>query len=81
MWAVVIAFARLDHHDVLGKCLAIFTAESHLHRPGLLGCATTAIHARTTVLGPVLLHTGTSSISELDQFRGFLGLATFLALL
>lgn len=57
MWAVVVAFAGLDHHDVLGKHLPIFTAEPHLHSPGLLGRTASAIHTGTTVLGPVLLHT------------------------
>lgn len=80
MWAVVVASARLDHHDVLGKCLPIFAAESHLHSPGLLGRAASAIHTRTTVLGSVFLHTGTASISKLDWFGGLLGLAAFLAL-
>lgn len=57
MWAVVVAFAGLDHHDVLGKHLPIFTAEPHLHGPGLLGRTASAIHTGTTVLGPVFLHT------------------------
>lgn len=57
MRAVVVAFAGLDHHDVFGEHLPIFTTESHLHRPGLLGRAASAIHAGTTVLGPVFLHT------------------------
>lgn len=79
--AVVVAFAGLDHHDVLGEHLPVFTTEAHLHRPGLQGRAAPAIHAGTAVLGPVFLHTGTSGISKLDRFWGFLGLAAFLALL
>lgn len=57
MWAVVVAFAGLDHHDVLGKHLPVFTAEAHLHSPGLLGRAASAIHAGAAVLGPVFLYT------------------------
>lgn len=57
MRAVVAAFAGLDHHDVLGKRLSIFTVESHLHSPGLQGRAASAIHAGAAVLGTVLLHT------------------------
>lgn len=81
MRAVVVASAGLDHHDVLGKRLPIFAAEPHLHSPGLLRRAAAAVHAGTAVLGPVFLHTRTSSVSKLDRFRGFLGLAAFLALL
>lgn len=81
MRAVVVALAGLDHHDVLGKRLPIFATEAHLHSPGLLGRAAAAVHARAAILGPVFLHTRTSSISKLDWFGGFLGLAAFLALL
>lgn len=56
MRAVVVALAGLDHHDVLGEHLPVFTTEAHLHRPGLLGRAAPAIHAGTAVLGPVFLH-------------------------
>ena len=57
MRAVVVAFAGLDHHDVLGKHLPVFAAEAHLHSPGLLGRAASAIHTGAAVLGPVFLHT------------------------
>lgn len=57
MRAIVVAFAGLDHHNVLGKHLPILTAEAHLHSPGLLGCAAPAVHAGAAVLGPVFLHT------------------------
>lgn len=80
MWAVVVAFAGLDHHDVLGKCLPIFAAEPHLHSPCQLGRAASAVHAGTAVLRPVFLHTRTSSVSKPNWFGGFLGLAAFLAL-
>lgn len=81
MRAVVVALAGLNHHDVLGEQLPVFTAEAHLHSPGLLGCAAAAVRAGAAVLGPVFLHTGTPSISKLDRFGGFLGLAALLALL
>lgn len=81
MWAVVVAFAGLDHHDVLGKRLPIFAAEPHLDSSGLLRRAASAVHTGATVLGAVLLHTRTSSISIPDWFKGFPGLAAFFALL
>lgn len=81
MRAVVVALAGLDHHDVLGKRLPVFAAEAHLHGAGLLRRAAPAVHTGAAVLGPVLLHTRASSVSKLDWFRGFLGLAALLALL
>lgn len=79
--AVVVALAGLDHHDVLGERLPVFAAEAHLDGAGLLRGAAPTVHARAAVLGPVLLHARTSSVSKLDRLGGFLGLAAFLALL
>lgn len=81
MRAVVVTFAGLNHHDVLGKHLSVFASEPHLHSPGLQRRAAPAIHAGAAVLGPVFLYTGASCVSESDWFWGFLGLAAFLALL
>lgn len=81
MRAVVVASAGLYHHDVLGKHFTVFAAEPHLHSPGLLRRAAAAVHAGTAVLGPVFLHTRTSSVSKVNRFGGLLGLAAFLALL
>lgn len=81
MWTVVVASAGLDHHDALGKGFPVITAEPDLDSPGLLGRAAPAIHAGATVLGPVLLHTGASSISELHRGEGLPCLGTFLSLL
>lgn len=80
MRAVEAAPAGLNHHDVLGERLAVLTAEPHLHRPGLLGHAAPAVHARAAVLGPVFLHARTPSVGEPDCFGRLLGLAAFLAL-
>jgi hypothetical protein len=81
MRAVVVTFAGLDHHDILGKHLSIFASEPHLHSSGLQRCAAPAIYAGAAVFGPVFLDTGASCISKSDWFWGFLGLAAFLALL
>lgn len=81
MWAVVAAAAGLDHHDALGEGFPIITAKPDLDSPGLLGCAAPAIHAGAAVLGPVLLHTGTASVSKLHQGGGLPCLGTFLSLL
>ena len=81
MRTVVVASAGLYHHDVLGKHFAVFAAEPHLHSPGLLRRAAAAVHAGPAILGPVFLHTRTSSVSKVHRFGRFLGLAAFLALL
>lgn len=44
MGAVVVASARLDHHDILGEGLAVVTAEPDLDSPGLLRGAASAVH-------------------------------------
>lgn len=79
--AVVVTFAGLNHHDILGKHFPIFAAEPHLHGPGLQGRAAPTVHAGAAVFGPIFLHTGASCIVKPDGFWGFLGLAAFLALL
>lgn len=81
MGTVVVAAAGLDHHDILGEGFPVIAAEPDLDSPGLLGCAAPAIHAGATVLGAVLLHTGTSSISKLHWGGGLPCLGTFLSLL
>lgn len=81
MGTVVVAAAGLDHHDILGEGFPVIAAEPDLDSPGLLGCAAPAIHAGATVLGAVLLHTGTSSISKLHRGGGLPCLGTFLSLL
>lgn len=81
MRTIVVAPAGLDHHDALGEGFPIIAAEPDLDSPGLLGCAAPAIHAGATVLGAVLLHTGTSGISKLHWGWGFLSLGTFFPLL
>lgn len=81
VWAVVVTFAGLNHHDILGKHFPIFAAELHLHGPGLQRRAAPTIHAGAAVFGPIFLHTGATSIVKPDGFWGFLGLAAFLALL
>lgn len=81
MRTVVVASAGLDHHDTLGEGLPVIAAEPDLDRPGLLGCTASAIHTGATVLGAVLLHTGTSSISKLHRGRGLPSLGTLLPLL
>ena len=80
MRAVVVTFAGLDHHDILGKHLSIFASEPHLHSSGLQRCAAPAIYAGAAVFGPVFLDTGASCISKSDWFWGLLGLAALLAL-
>lgn len=80
VWAVVVTFAGLNHHDILGKHFPIFAAEPHLHGPGLQRRAAPTVHAGAAVFGPVFLHTGASCIVKPDGFWGFLGLAAFLAL-
>lgn len=81
MGTVVVAAAGLDHHDALGEGFPVVAAEPDLDSPGLLGCAAPAVHAGATVLGPVLLHAGTSSISKLHWGGGLPRLGTFLSLL
>lgn len=81
MWTVVVASAGLDHHDTLGEGFPVIAAEPDLDSPGLLGCAAPAIHTGATVLGAVLLHTGTSSISKLHRGGGLPCLGTFFSLL
>lgn len=81
MRTVVVASAGLDHHDALGEGFSIIAAEPDLDSPGLLGRAAPAIHAGATVLGAVLLHTGTSCVSELHWGWGLLSLGTLLSLL
>lgn len=81
MWTVVVAAAGLDHHDALGEGFSIVTAEPDLDSPGLQGRTAPAIHAGATVLGAVLLHTGTSSISKLHWGWGLLRLCTFFSFL
>lgn len=78
---VVVASAGLDHHDALGEGFPIIAAEPDLDSPGLLRGAAPAIHAGATVLGAILLHTGTSGISKLHWGWGLLGLGTFFSLL
>lgn len=81
MRTVVVAAAGLDHHDTLGEGFSIIAAETDLDSPGLLGSTAPAIHARPTVLGAVLLHTGASSISKPYRGWGLLSLGTFFSLL
>lgn len=45
MGAVVVASARLDHHDVLSEGLSVVAAETDLDSPGLLRRAASAVHA------------------------------------
>lgn len=81
MWTVVVASARLDHHDVLSESFSIITAEPDLDSPGLLRSTASSIHTRATVFGTILLHTGTASVSELHWGLGLLSLGAFFPLL
>lgn len=81
MRTVVVASAGLDHHDALGEGFSIIAAEPDLDSPGLLGRTAPAIHAGAAVLGAVLLHAGTSGVSELHWGWGLLSLGTFFPFL
>lgn len=49
--------------------------------PGFVGATAAAVHAASTVLGPVLLHAGAASIGELDWLAGLLGSTALLSFL
>lgn len=66
MGTVVSALAGLDHHRLLVESLAVLAAELDLDGPGVVGAAAAAVHARSTISGPVLLHTGAAGVGELD---------------
>lgn len=65
MGTVVGALAGLDHHDVLVEGLAVLAAELDADGSGVMRAAAAAVHAGSTVLGPVFLQTGAASIGEL----------------
>lgn len=81
MGTVVGALAGLDHHDVLVEGLAILTAELDADGSGVVGAAAAAVHAGSTVLGPVLLQAGAASVGELHRLAGLLGSAALLSFL
>lgn len=81
MGTVEVALARFNHHHIPVEDLAILAAELDSDSSGLLRTAAPAVHAGATVLWPVLLQTGATSIHELDQLAGFFGPAALLPLL
>lgn len=81
MGAVVGALAGLDHHDVLVEGLAVLAAELDADGSGVMRAATAPVHAGATVLRPVLLQAGATSIGELNWLTGLLGSAALLSFL
>lgn len=81
MRTVVGALAGLDHHDVLVEGLAILAAELDTDGSGVVGAAAAAVHAGSTVSGPVFLQAGAAGIGELHWLAGLLCPAALLSFL